>query len=430
MTLTGASILLRAERDPALSRLVPAATRAAAASGASVYLVGGCVRDLLLKTRLKDVDLAVEGDARAFAAALAAALHGRVMAASEFGTYRVEDAPGTRIDVAMARRESYAGPAALPRVVAAGIAEDLLRRDFTINSMAIRLSGPGGVELIDPSGGRGDLSRRILRLHHPLSLVDDPTRAFRAARYAARFGLRLAPSWAGALAHADHHRSFQRISAARLGREIALMWLEPDPGAAAHWAAGKGLFTRAGLPVRWSRALGSALRRTPAILRARDGDTGSALFFAILLESMSSRVRSRAGKRIGLHGTLRAGILAAASAAHRGGSIPGGKIGREQRLDPRFVERVALWPTLTFNAVHACGPSRTRILLDRCRVAWERSRPLLTGSDLMALGVPEGPRVGAILRALRRARLEQTVRDRAGEAALVRRLGSRNRAGS
>ncbi len=161
-----------------------------------VYLVGGAVRDLLRGRGRADIDVVVEGDA----AALAARLGAEPVEHERFGTAKV-DVEGHEVDVASARSETYPQPGALPEVTPAGIEADLGRRDFTINAMAIPLRGEP--ELIDPHGGRGDLEAGLLRVMHQRSFVDDPTRAIRAARYAARFGFALEPETAALLRAAD-----------------------------------------------------------------------------------------------------------------------------------------------------------------------------------------------------------------------------------
>ena len=153
------------------------------------WLVGGAVRDLLLGGTRADIDLVTEGDA----AAVAALLGAESKAHERFGTASV-DVGGIRVDIAAARRETYEHPGALPEVEPASLADDLARRDFTVNAMALPLSGQA--ELTDPYGGRADLEAGVLRVLHPGSFVDDPTRALRAARYAARLDLELEPETA------------------------------------------------------------------------------------------------------------------------------------------------------------------------------------------------------------------------------------------
>jgi tRNA nucleotidyltransferase (CCA-adding enzyme) len=176
-----------------LEHLQPVFDAVAAASEPfdGVYLVGGTVRDILLGERNFDVDIAVEGDAIAFAQALADALGGRVRAHRKFGTAVVLYGDGERVDVVTARTEFYDAPAALPTVEHASIREDLFRRDFTINAMAVSLKGADFGRLVDPFGGRRDLEAKTIRVLHNLSFIDDPTRIFRAIRYENRYGFRM-----------------------------------------------------------------------------------------------------------------------------------------------------------------------------------------------------------------------------------------------
>jgi len=171
-------------------RGLPAGAAVLAAAGriSGLWLVGGAVRDLLLGRGRADIDLVVEGDPAALARALGAE---RLAEHSRFGTLKL-DLDGHEVDIAAARRESYARPGALPMVeLGAPIRTDLARRDFTVNAMAVPLAEPR--ELIDPYDGQADLEAGVLRAIHPGSFVDDPTRAIRAARYAARFGFGIEP---------------------------------------------------------------------------------------------------------------------------------------------------------------------------------------------------------------------------------------------
>ncbi len=177
----------------ALESLRPVLDAVTALSGPyeGVYLVGGTVRDLLLGERSFDVDIAIEGNAIAFAETLAQALGGRVRTHKKFGTAAVFYGEQGRVDVVTARTESYDAPAVLPSVEHAGIHDDLFRRDFTINAMAVSLGADDLGQLVDPFGGRADLEARRLRVLHARSFVDDPTRIFRAVRYENRLDFRM-----------------------------------------------------------------------------------------------------------------------------------------------------------------------------------------------------------------------------------------------
>src|SRR5262245_36376682 len=194
-----------------------------------VFAVGGFVRDLLLGHTAPDVDLLVEGDGIAFARGLHEEVGGRLVIHGAFKTASIEGAasrsrrPGARIDIASARRERYDAPGALPVVVEASVDDDLVRRDFTVNAMAIALQPSAFGRLLDPLGGQRDLARRTLRPLHPLSFVEDPTRIFRAARYAARLGFRLDRLGTKALSIALDVGSYPALSGQRLRAELELM---------------------------------------------------------------------------------------------------------------------------------------------------------------------------------------------------------------
>lgn len=198
---------------------------AAAACRVPVYLVGGSIRDALLGREPVDVDLAAEAPFTAAGRFVDALLgHGFHLVArhDRFGTATLRAASGRRVDVAATRRELYPKPAALPIVSeGATIAEDLPRRDFTVHAMACPIGRDGTLgSLRDPFGGREDVACRTLRLLHPLSLVDDPTRAFRAARYAARLGFDLEPAVGERLAAARSAGSFRALTGDRLRRSL------------------------------------------------------------------------------------------------------------------------------------------------------------------------------------------------------------------
>ena len=170
--------------DTPLTALLGQVQRLADEAGVPAYLVGGLVRDQLLGLPLKDLDISVVGDAVALAARLSDEVGGRLTVHRRFGTATV-DAQDATIDLVTARRETYHRPGSLPDVQPGGITDDLARRDFTVNAMAVPLSGNLG-QLVDPHGGQDDLRARAIRVLHQRSFSDDPTRIVRAARYAGR----------------------------------------------------------------------------------------------------------------------------------------------------------------------------------------------------------------------------------------------------
>ena len=192
-----------------------------------VYLVGGAVRDLLMDEPSFDVDIAVEGDGIAFGRSLATALGGRVVPHDKFGTAVVLH-DGGRIDVATARTEFYDYPGALPAVEQASIREDLYRRDFTINALAVSLKGEDFGRLVDFFGGLRDLEERVVRVLHNLSFIDDPTRLFRALRYENRYGFRMESHTQGLARACVEMELVGELSSARLRDELEALLSEEE----------------------------------------------------------------------------------------------------------------------------------------------------------------------------------------------------------
>src|SRR5262249_34680846 len=254
-------------------RRVAAARRLAARRGDSLYLVGGAVRDLLFGRKIVDADLAVEGNGIALGRALARELGATARGHGRFGTVSLEFQDGSRLDVASTRTETYASAGSLPRVARAALDEDLARRDFTINAMALRLA-PGRPVLVDPFGGRRDLARKAVRMLHPGSPRDDPTRAFRAVRYAHRLGFSIAPRTRRWIRAAVAAGSLGPVSGDRLRRELRLIFSEPDPARAAATMRRLGLDAAVDPALSANRKALEALRRAERIAGRNPGKTG------------------------------------------------------------------------------------------------------------------------------------------------------------
>jgi tRNA nucleotidyltransferase (CCA-adding enzyme) len=194
-----------------------------------LYLVGGPVRDCLLERPITDFDLTVEGDAIDLAQRLAKKLRGSIKTHDRFGTAKL--VLETRsVDLATTRTETYAHPGALPNVTPGTLQTDLVRRDFTINALAIRLDGDHFGELIDLHHGAEDLKRGLVRVIHAQSFVDDPTRIFRAARFAARFNFEIEPETLTLIAAALP--VIDQVSGDRLRHEFELIFREAQPASA------------------------------------------------------------------------------------------------------------------------------------------------------------------------------------------------------
>jgi len=385
----------------------------AEADGIPAYAVGGVVRDILLGRPPLDVDLVVEGDGAAFACRLAPEIGGRVRAHPTFGTASIEDgrsADGTplgRVDVAMARRERYAAPGALPEVSPAPLAEDLARRDFSVNAMALTLAPAAFGRLVDVPGAQRDLARRRLRPLHPLAFVEDPTRIFRAARYAARLGFRMDALGRRAVSLALAVGGYPRLSGQRLSAEIALIARE-----ATGWQALERLLRWQALRL-WdpryrvaavARGRLTAARRLEGwARRAAVAIDGVELVLVALLLDQPRAVARRCLARLAITGAparrLAAALGGAAALARR--------LARPPRLRPSAIDRLLA----DQDQAAVVGAWLVGGRLARRRIEWfltdgRAARPLLTGADLARLGVPRGPAVGRCLAALRRRRLD------------------------
>ena len=394
--------------------------------GAPAYAVGGFVRDLLTGATPPDVDLVIEGDGVAFARRLAEEIGGTVLVHRSFGTASIEGgrAPAGagldgvalgRVDVASARRERYATAGALPEVEPADLLEDLRRRDFSVNAMALALAPDRFGRLLDPLGGQGDIRRRRLRVLQPLSFVEDPTRVFRAARYASRLGFRPDAATRAAIRLAVERPGYVALSGQRLWREIELAAAEPqarlvfeqlvrwratslwnlDGATSRHLAASERLG-------RWARSAGAAV------------DPAELALLALTL-GRPAEVVERSLDRLALTGEPRARLEAGALAG------PLARRLEAARLAPSTVsEWLDAAPEAAVLAAWLRGGARVRRRIQWYLTQGRGVRPELTGRDLLALGVPAGPRVGAALGMLRRHRLDGGAGSVAEERELVK----------
>ena len=226
--------LLEARIPKRVHRILQQAGRIAIELGYRAFIVGGFVRDLLLGIENLDVDLVIEGDGIKFAGQFARGLEGRVKKYAEFGTAAVTLPDGFKLDVATARKEFYPQPAALPEVEPASLQEDLSRRDFTVNTMAIDLNPDSFGNLIDFFGGQLDLEQRKVRVLRKDSFIQDPTRVFRAVRFEQRYGFSLEERTARLIEEALRSKALSRLSGERIREELIQILEEDKPGKVIH----------------------------------------------------------------------------------------------------------------------------------------------------------------------------------------------------
>ncbi len=410
--------LLRRRLTPPVRHLVDAVASLANAKGLRVAVVGGLVRDFLLGqdiTAITDVDFVVEGDALSFAHALNKTLGGKIRRHEPFLTASIaftsSDGQKLNADFATARTECYPSPASLPQVRPSTLAEDMARRDFTINAMAIRLDDRTREALLDLVGGKKDLEQRILRTLHTASFRDDPTRMLRAARYAVRCGLELDPYTAGDMQ--QHLGSLDVLSNARLRHECERISLEEHPAEIwlklAQWHVLQAFHTalRAYSPQPERLSL---LERELEWLALHLPEAMPDRFLVMLIgivENMSDAQVCDVTKRLALtpqQGRNLLEIHRRASAMHHAletlfqttGSI------RPSRCH-RLLEHYPLEGIL---ALRAGASEAVRTALERELLVTRRIAPFLSGADLLALGVPPGPRIGMLLKKMKQRAID------------------------
>jgi tRNA nucleotidyltransferase (CCA-adding enzyme) len=383
-----------------------------------VYLVGGAVRDVLMGEPNFDVDIAVEGDGIALGQALARELGGRVVPHEKFGTAIVLYGKGGRVDVATARTEFYDHPGALPTVEQASIRQDLYRRDFTINAMAVSLKGADFGRLVDYFGGHRDLAGGVIRVLHNLSFIDDPTRIFRAVRYETRYGFRMDAHTFGLAKACVEMDLVGELSSARLRDELQALLSEERVGDSVRRMAELGI----------DRAIHShlaadeeAVRLIEAVDSLREAYAPEApawrLRLAVLARRLSSTEVLEWAERLKLRRRDAERIADAVAVAPRLRDLVGAT-----------KEPAALWqrvaPHDPDGALLALATSKGRAR-KRLEHYFEELRDVtleISGGDLAELGLGESPQVGAVLEELRRRKLNGELDGRAAEIEAAKEL--------
>lgn len=229
------STMMKEQLPDSLYEILLKAAEVADAMGFGVYLVGGCVRDLLKREKNLDIDIVVEGDGIEFAKKLSRQTSAKIRTHKRFGTARIivsnirKNGKPISIDIATSRTEYYESPAMLPKVEISSIKKDLYRRDFTINTLAVKLNKKNFGLLIDFFGGQRDLKDKVIRVLHNLSFVEDPTRAFRAVRFSERFAFKLTKHTENLIKLAIKMNIFEKLSGSRIYDELILIFKETNP---------------------------------------------------------------------------------------------------------------------------------------------------------------------------------------------------------
>ncbi len=418
--------LLSDRLSPRIHELVLLLSRVADSAGVNAYLVGGFVRDLFLQQKNEDLDVVVEGDGIAFAQAFSREAGGRVHAHERFGTAVVVLPDGGKVDVASARFEYYQSPGSLPVVETSSLMQDLYRRDCTVNTMVIQLNGENFGTLIDFFGARRDIKGKFIRVLHNLSFVEDPTRVFRAIRFEQRFGFTMGRLTAGLVENSVRMNFFDRLPGKRIWTELRLILAEDTVLAAVRRMNEFGLLKFISPSLRFDEAKEAIFVSVKKVLDWHDllflDDSYMkwAVQFLALLHGLDEAQAGQACLRLELPEKffqLFVGDRARAFLALQEVSAPEPRANSEihRVLSPLPIELI-----LYIMAVARREEARRRISLFFTQLRGTKVQ--VTGADLKSLGLPSGPLYREILDAVFRARLDEKVRTREDELALVKEM--------
>ncbi len=394
--------------------------------GGEVSLVGGAVRDLLLVRTPRELDVVVAADAQSFAAELASRLGASVTANERFATALVQWQDG-RIDVAMRRAESYSAPGALPEVRPGSLEEDLARRDFTVNAIAVALAGPDRGELRAPAHALADLQARQLRVLHEQSFLDDPTRLLRLARYATRLGFAPEPRTSQLAAQALAAGALAGVSRARVGAELRLALGEPDAPATLAALADAGLLGELHPRLAFDGALAFAALELlayspppPPPTTTGEGERGAAVLLAVLAASLApepeayallselefpAQQRDRALRAASAREAMAERLALARSRSEIHGAVAG--------ADAVAVALAGAWGARAGGSLSRARAGAREWLEELGGVGL-----LISGEDLLAAGVPQGPEIRLRLQAALARKLDGELDSEGREAEL------------
>lgn len=397
--------LLQSSASQSQLQVLAKAQEIAIKQNVHLHIVGGAIRDLLMTRPLNDLDFAVEGDAIEFSNMLAASLHGEVIMRSQFETCKV-NALGVIVDIAMTRKEIYPFPGALPTVSRSEIAEDLLRRDFTINAIALRLV-PKPIVVLDPNQGQSDINQGLVRILHQESFNDDPTRILRAIRYEQRLGFCLAPTTEEFLKR--DLTQLAAITGERIRQELTLIFDEPRASNILLRAAELGILNAVYPHFPDSQTLRSSLSSLQ-----HAGNSHSMPYLAALTHHMNQSQVQELAKRLNSPRTwtkVSTDIITARTRINK--LSPSQRPSQVYKLLHDVGDEALQFGYLT------AASNETKKIVRHYLKNWRYVRSKLNGQDLISLGVPEGPLVKEILELLLEAQLDGLVKTRNDEIGMV-----------
>lgn len=429
---------------PAHLSLLRLISRAAKELGLPIFLVGGFARDLLLQTPSIDLDFVVEGDALALAESLSAQFGGRIVSHKKFGTAKWQldtayptlvesfraDAPNAdlaglpdAIDLISSRTEFYEKPSALPIVKTGSIKLDLQRRDFTINTMAVRLDGRHFGELYDYWGGLNDLNRKLIRVLHSLSFVDDPTRMLRAVRFEQRFAFAIELRTLELLHEAKN--LLADVSGERLRHELDLILKEQQAVKMFARLAQLGLLHEIHPDLLWNATSAAQLAELQAnplpqgwgfARHPSAAEQKVQAAYVLLLAGLAPASAAAVSRRLRLRNQLAQMVQQTCQC------LPLLEKLAEQPAS-RASAALEACPPLVIYCLYLASPSaRVRAMLADFAAQWRWVKPLVDGRKLKQMGVENGPHIGEILARLKAAWIDGLVSTSAEEQELLQKI--------
>lgn len=385
-----------------------------------VYIVGGSVRDLLRTEENLDIDIVVEGDGIAFARELGRRLGAKVKTHERFGTAKIIKGD-LKLDVATARTEYYESPAALPTVETSSIKKDLYRRDFTINTLSIKLNPRDFGQLVDFFGGQRDLREKTIRVLHNLSFVEDPTRAFRAIRFAERFGFKPSKHTENLIKSVIKMNLFEKLSGTRLYEELLLIFNETEPAKTLRRLSEYDLLKAIHPLLSWSDELGMTLNGVHESLLwfslsfiEEKPDKGT-MYLMALISGMKEEDKDTALNRLSMPIRLKEALIKGISDARN--------IVRILPLgEPADIYDTLLGlplETVLFAMSIAKEQSKKKEI-SKYLLEWRNQKPLIGGNDLKRMGISPGPLYSRIFKKVIYEKLKGRLKSKEDELQFVK----------
>jgi len=410
------SALLKERLPEDVRTLLQQVSDCATECGYGAYAVGGFVRDLLMRRGNYDLDVVIEGDGIDFAKKYAAKYGGRVKPHRAFSTAIIALGPHRKMDVATARTEYYAEPASLPIVRTGSIRNDMYRRDFTVNALAIRLNGDEKNRLLDYFGGQQDLKDGVIRVLHNLSFVEDPTRIFRAIRFEGRFNMSVAPQTEKLMRLAIENRLVEKVSGSRLLGELLQVFNEEQPSAAFARIEKRGLWGFVHPAVRFDEAAQElCLGAEEAIAwRKLTGDARTfrpwMVYLLCLSTPLSERHAAEMMERLGLmKGPVARFVNAKRQVSEAAARLVAGPPAtRWEAFETlRELEDEGLVAVMA-----ALRDVELKKIIVNYMTNIRHVAPSISGSDLLAEGMERGPVMGKVLNAVRKEKINGLLANR------------------